>query len=251
MLPPPLPDNSLQVIYIPSLIAALAKLDVKVPVEDLLRAIHDEDEARCSELNDRAIQQRRTALSKFALQPPKAGISLNITTVSEFVPNPPKPPIPDPLVKEHRHRIIELTKQAFPNDNVPDPFIVTWLGLLGDVAVDNLSFISASSSAVASAPCMFENQPRTVFKNIWYLQDTGAQTSFVPTSQLDAGNQTEGNAVKEISSFIHFRPELPNSVTFIILGQHALLNHLQYRAQPVLVNSRLLQLFPQAYGQIE
>ncbi|KAF8911432.1 hypothetical protein CPB84DRAFT_1761807 [Gymnopilus junonius] len=93
------------------------------PVEDLLRAIHDEDEARRSELNNRAIQQRRAALSKFALQPPEAGVGLNITTVSEFVPNPPKPTNPDPLAKERRHRIIELTKQAFPNDNVPDPFI--------------------------------------------------------------------------------------------------------------------------------
>ncbi|KAF8886667.1 hypothetical protein CPB84DRAFT_1787304 [Gymnopilus junonius] len=67
--PPPPPDNSLQVVYIPSLIAALAKLDIKVPVEDLLRAIHDEDEARRSELNDRGIQQRRAALSKSGKEP--------------------------------------------------------------------------------------------------------------------------------------------------------------------------------------
>jgi len=108
-----------------------------------------------------------------------------------------------------------------------------------------------------------ENPPQSVFENVWCLWDTGAQTSFVVTSQLDAtvrDNQTEGNTIMDINfsnvnqtigSVLHFRPQLPNGVTFIILGQHALLNRLQYQVQPVSINSQLLQLFPQAYGQID
>jgi len=57
-------------------------------------------------------------------------------------------------------------------------------------------------------------------------------------------NQTKG-------SVIHFRPQLPNGVTFIILGQHALINRLQHQIQPVSINPQLLQQFPQAYGQID
>ena len=46
-------------------------------------------------------------------------------------------------------------------------------------------------------------------------------------------NQTMG-------SVTHFRPQLPNGMTFIIFGQHV---------SPVrLLNPQLSQLFPEAYG---
>lgn len=42
-------------------------------------------------------------------------------------------------------RLIELTKGAFPDDKVPDPFILTWFGLSEDVAADKLSSMYFSS----------------------------------------------------------------------------------------------------------
>ena len=44
--PPPLPADVLQVVRVASLAAALAKLNVKIPIEDLIKVIQDEDEAK-------------------------------------------------------------------------------------------------------------------------------------------------------------------------------------------------------------
>lgn len=63
MLPPPPAADELQVVHVSSLAAALTKLDIKIPMDDLLRAIHDEDEARRVKLTSDATQ-RRAALSK-------------------------------------------------------------------------------------------------------------------------------------------------------------------------------------------
>ena len=40
----------------------------------------------------------------------------------------------DPLAKERRRRLLELTERSFPDGKVPDPFTFTWLGLSLDVA---------------------------------------------------------------------------------------------------------------------
>lgn len=64
MLPPPPPaDEAPQVIHIASLAAALAKLNVKIPIDDLIKAIHDEDEAKRVKVTAEATQ-RRAAVSK-------------------------------------------------------------------------------------------------------------------------------------------------------------------------------------------
>jgi hypothetical protein len=63
ILPRPPPVDSLQVVHIDSLAAALTKLNVKIPIEDLLKVIHDEDEAKRVEVTADAVQ-RRAALSK-------------------------------------------------------------------------------------------------------------------------------------------------------------------------------------------
>jgi len=185
-----------------------------------------------------AATQRRVALSKLALQPTGATTGLKFTTVSKFVPKPTKPAHVDPLAKERRRRLLELTKQSFPDGKVPDPFALTWLSLSQDAGANKLPFILASRIVVTSATDTSDHPPQSVFENTWCLWDTGAQTSFVVTSQLDAAvrdNKTEGSAMMDISfsgvnqtigSVTHFRPQLPNGVTFIILGQHALLNRL-------------------------
>jgi hypothetical protein len=63
MLPPPPPADALQVVHIASLAAALAKLNVKIPIEDLIKVIHDEDEAKRVKVAAEATQ-RRAALSE-------------------------------------------------------------------------------------------------------------------------------------------------------------------------------------------
>jgi len=81
---------------------------------------------------------------------------LEITTVSTFVPVPIKPANPDPPEKVLRHhcRLVELTKQAFPDVKVLDPFVVAlWSSLSGDVAPEKLLFILVSGIVVTNAAC--------------------------------------------------------------------------------------------------
>ena len=61
--PPPPPADALQVVHITSLAAALAKLNVKIPIEDLIKVIQDEDEAKRVKVTAEATQ-RRAALSE-------------------------------------------------------------------------------------------------------------------------------------------------------------------------------------------
>jgi len=46
MLDPPPLNDALQAVHIASLAAALTKLNVEIRIEDLIEAIHNEDEAR-------------------------------------------------------------------------------------------------------------------------------------------------------------------------------------------------------------
>jgi hypothetical protein len=101
-----------------------------------------------------------------ALQPTKATAGLKFTTVSKFVPEPTKPANVDPLAKQRRRRLLELTEQSFPDGKVPDPFTSTWLGLSQDVAANKLPFILASRIVVTSATDMSENPPQSVFENV-------------------------------------------------------------------------------------
>ncbi|KAJ7136179.1 hypothetical protein C8R44DRAFT_769863 [Mycena epipterygia] len=122
----PPPTDSFQVVQIPSLAAALAKLNVQIPFEDVMKAVREEDERAASTAQ---VAQRRAALVDLALQPAKAPVGLKMTTVPRFEPNLPKPTHVDPLVKERRRRLIELTEEAFPDGKVPDPYAVTSLAL--------------------------------------------------------------------------------------------------------------------------
>jgi hypothetical protein len=70
------------------------------------------------------------------LQPTGATAGLKFTAVFKFVGKPTKPAHVDPLAKERRLRLLELTKQSFPDGKVPDPFSLTWLSLSQDVAAN-------------------------------------------------------------------------------------------------------------------
>jgi hypothetical protein len=60
MLPLPPPADAHLVVHVSSLAAALAKLNVDIPIEDLLKVIRDEDEARRVKLTAEATQRRAT-----------------------------------------------------------------------------------------------------------------------------------------------------------------------------------------------
>ena len=134
-------------------------------------------------------------------QPTGETAGLKFTAVSKFIAKPPKPAHVDPLAKERRRRLIELTKQSFPDGKVPDPFSLTWLSSPQDVVANKLPFILASRIVVTSATDTSDNPPHAVFENLWCLWDTGAQTSFIVTSQLGAAvrdNKTGGSAIMDI-----------------------------------------------------
>ena len=59
------------------------------------------------------------------LQPTGETASLKFTTISKFIAKPTEPAHVDPLAKERRRRLLELTKQSFPDGKVPDPFSLT------------------------------------------------------------------------------------------------------------------------------
>ncbi|KAI0299628.1 hypothetical protein BC826DRAFT_1102734 [Russula brevipes] len=109
--PPPLPDGGFEVFTIDSLEAALEKLNIDVSVKDIISVIRELEEAK------RAKQ--------LALHPPERSLGLQFTTTSQFVEHPPSPEKADPRAKERRNRLLELTKQRFPDGKVPDPFTLT------------------------------------------------------------------------------------------------------------------------------
>ena len=86
-LPPPPQADTLQVVHIDSLTAALAKLKVKIKIEDLVKVIHDEDEAKRVKVAA-AATQRRGALSKRKLTPTPCPRSptMNLANVSSRSP---------------------------------------------------------------------------------------------------------------------------------------------------------------------
>lgn len=47
-----------------------------------------------------------------ALPETAAGGGVNTTVISTFVPKPTEPAFADPLTKERRHRLMELTREA-------------------------------------------------------------------------------------------------------------------------------------------
>jgi hypothetical protein len=65
---PPRPAGSFQAVHIASLEAALAKLNIKIPIENVMKAIHEEEEARRVE-QTAEVTRRRAAPSKRELAP--------------------------------------------------------------------------------------------------------------------------------------------------------------------------------------
>jgi len=124
MLPasaPPPPGFGLQFVSIDSLKAALAKMDIKLPVDDIIRVVHEVEEAKHAETpSNRKSPATAARLLPFMLSnmlvplhPPEH--------LSGLTPTPcvvEHPPRPDPLTIERRRRLMELTKEAFPGGRV-------------------------------------------------------------------------------------------------------------------------------------
>ncbi|TDL15929.1 hypothetical protein BD410DRAFT_795915 [Rickenella mellea] len=159
---PPTPPP--EFIHVSSITAALAKLDLNIPLEDLLKLIKDEDEARRAEMT----AKRRAALRSLALEPidgPPVG--LGFTTVSKFVPNPTEPISVDPLWNERCRRLVELTKQAFPDGKVPDPYTIVSPHAVKKAAANKLSFTSRIVVTSDTDSDTSLRRPQSVSENVW------------------------------------------------------------------------------------
>jgi len=290
-------------------VAVLAKLNIKIPVEDFIKAIHDEEEARRVEPTAEATQLLARSLQRtspsFPVTLPLMEPPGTLTPVPKFIPRSPTPTNDDPRAKERRRRVAELAEQTFPDGKAPDPYTSVWLWSLQDAAINKLPFITASRIVVSSATAKSPNMPQTVFEDIMCLWDSGAQTSYIVTSRLHASvrdNKTEGSAIMDIRcgpfyysrlavvyahgvhqflrreqnhQFNHLLPSsapqrldvhypwstresildpLPHLKHWkqirLVCHLQGLLNRIQYQVRPVLVNPELLQLSPQAYGQM-
>jgi hypothetical protein len=121
LLLPPSADDQVITVHITSLAAALSRLNINIPIQDLIKIMREEDEVR---LATRATE-RRAMLSKHELAPDSLAPSfttnpilpvalpetfaINTTGTLTFVPRPTEP---DPLMKECSRRLIEQARKA-------------------------------------------------------------------------------------------------------------------------------------------
>ena len=84
--PTPTLDDAFQVVHISSLAAVLAKLNVKIPIEDLIEAIHDEDEAKRVRMTTADATQRCAAPSERKSMPPALDLTMNPANASSRSP---------------------------------------------------------------------------------------------------------------------------------------------------------------------
>ncbi|KAJ7466594.1 hypothetical protein B0H11DRAFT_2239767 [Mycena galericulata] len=96
-----------------------------------------------------------------ALHPTTQSTGLHMTTVSKFIPKPTNttPTNVDPLAKERRRRLVELTKDSFPDGKVPDPFTLSWLALSRDDAANNLKHLAGSADYLNFAEAVSPSAP--------------------------------------------------------------------------------------------
>ena len=132
MLPPP-PVDTLQVVDIASLAAALTKLNVEIPIEDLIKVIQDEDEAKRVKVTAEATQ-RRAALSERKPAPAPCPLSDNepgqcfqsLSNQPGQLPasNSPQSPSsspspPNPPMSIHWRRNVVVVSSNLPNSPFP------------------------------------------------------------------------------------------------------------------------------------
>lgn len=127
--------------------------------------------------------------------------SLGTTTNSELVfTKRSKPENAQPSVEERRHRLLESTKEAFPDGKIPNLFTtVLLMRSSNDANDDNLPFIRVESIVVTSPTG--DDSHQTIFNDVWCLWDTGAQVSYVVSDLLDPyvrDNESAGCATMEI-----------------------------------------------------
>lgn len=168
----PLPFDDLQVISIDSLEVALAKMEIKVSVNDIIAVIREVEEAKRAGLMAQATNaEHRGALSErkssttaahllssnqsnmlVTLHPPEESSGLQFTPTPYLVPDPPRL---DPVARERRRRLVELIKQTFLDGRVPDPFAFTGLTLSQDATANRLP--QATRSIVTSVEDQTDN----------------------------------------------------------------------------------------------
>ena len=194
-------------------------MDSEVSVEDIVPVVREVEESKHAELIAQATERRPTRSRRkspataahllpfnlsnmlVALYPLEQSLGLQFTTTSHPVHRPASLEKADPLAKERRRRLLELTEQAFPGGRVPAPFTLAWLATSWDPSINRLPFILATRIVVTSVDDQTANPPQDVFRNVWCLWDTGAHISMIATHSLDPAvrnNRDEGSLIMEI-----------------------------------------------------
>lgn len=122
---PPLPSNTMSLL---SVEIALAKFDIKVPINGFVSAILEEEAKGKLSPTITFLFPFNPFVPLVALHghPPEPPTEAQFTPTSKFISNPPKLLKVEPLAKERRRRLIELSKETFPDGKVPaDPFTRT------------------------------------------------------------------------------------------------------------------------------
>jgi hypothetical protein len=114
---PPLPTD---VFHVTSVAAALQKLNVEIPIKEIIKVIHDEEELlEEAKLVNLAAEATRQDERKSVPDPDQAAQSENESVRCAGPPAdvPKSKPISvDPSRRERRCRLVELTQQEFLND---------------------------------------------------------------------------------------------------------------------------------------
>jgi len=130
-----------------------------------------------------------------------SNIRPDTSTASKIASNPTEPyDYPYPM-ERRRLLVAKLSEEIFPTNKILDPLAVTLLEPFKEGGETHLPFIYASRIVVEMIDSATEPPPRVTFENVQCLWDTGAQSSYIATSMLDAtvrGGQTEGSAMMYI-----------------------------------------------------
>lgn len=218
------PPSSLGVVHVDTLAAALTKLGITVSATEILDAVKEEEKkltaTPASDVARRAaILKGRfpTALSVPRLRLTKLTISSTVASEAPTIPSGPSSisytstfversqstTANDPKSKERQRILKKMTEEAFPEGKkLPDPYTSTWLTIADaeDLATNKLPFIYATCT-IRPLNDSSDNPPANVFTDALCLWDTGAQISFVLSSQLDPvvrENHTEGRAFMDV-----------------------------------------------------
>jgi hypothetical protein len=142
----PPPPSNLSFMHVDLLAAAMQKLGItNVSATELLTAIKQEGE-QMRKAPASSAERRKVLLRRKFHHKNDRNITVTLSKYFMQSPNPTPPTTFDPKVQERRRRLRSLTKAAFPDGRVPDPYTSIWINEFGGDANKNLPFVRAHRS---------------------------------------------------------------------------------------------------------